>query len=290
MAISAELGEERSVELSAGVIRYRERGSGPAVVFVHGLLVNADLWRKVVPAVAAGHRCIAPDWPLGSHEVAMRPDADLSPPGVARLIAEFLEALDLDDVTIVANDTGGALTQILMTEHPERIGRVVLTPSDCFERFLPPPFQVLPRLLRVPGQTWLLGKLGQLKALHRLPVFFGLVARRPIPPEIRESYVRAVGRNAGVRRDLRLFVTSIHRRYTLAAAERLATFGKPVLLVWGTQDRLFPLALAERLAATLPDARLVTVPDSYTFVPEDQPGILSAAINDFLDTTVRSTG
>src|SRR3954453_3631883 len=91
---SEALGEARDLRLSSGTIRYRERGSGPAVVFVHGLLVNADLWRKVVPAVAAGHRCIAPDWPLGSHEVAMRPDADLSPPGVARLIAEFLEALD----------------------------------------------------------------------------------------------------------------------------------------------------------------------------------------------------
>ena len=290
MAISAELGEERTIELSAGTICYRERGSGPAVVFVHGVLANADLWRKVVPAVAARHRCLAPDWPLGSHDVPMRPGADLSPPGVVRLIAEFLDALDLDDVTIVANDTGGALTQMLMAEHPERVGRVVLTPSDCFERFFPQPFTVLPRLLRVPGQTWLLAKLMQIKALHPLPVLFGLVARRPIPLEIRESYVQAVGRSAGVRRDIRSFVTRVHHKYTLAAAARLSTFDKPVLLAWASEDRLFPVALAERLAATLPDARLVTVPDSYTFVPEDQPGILSAAINDFLDTTVGSTG
>src|SRR5262245_13938756 len=123
MAISSELGVERTVELSAGTVAYRERGEGSPVVFVHGVLVNADLWRKVVPAVSERHRCIAPDWPLGAHSRPMRAGADLSPTGVADLIAEFLAALDLEDVTIVANDTGGALTQILLTRHPERIGR-----------------------------------------------------------------------------------------------------------------------------------------------------------------------
>jgi pimeloyl-ACP methyl ester carboxylesterase len=110
MARSAELGQRRTVRLTQGVIAYRERGDGRPVVFVHGLLVNADLWRAVVPAVAdAGYRCLAPDWPLGSHELPMPPDADLSPPGLADLIGGFLEALDLSDVTLVANDTGGAL-------------------------------------------------------------------------------------------------------------------------------------------------------------------------------------
>ena len=143
MARSAELGTVREADLATARIQYRERGDGPPVVFVHGLLVNADLWRGVVPRVAeAGFRCIAPDWPLGSHEVAV-PDADLTPPGVAALIAEFLEKLDLHDVTIVANDTGGALTQILMTQHPERIARVVLTPSDSFTHFFPLLFRPL---------------------------------------------------------------------------------------------------------------------------------------------------
>jgi pimeloyl-ACP methyl ester carboxylesterase len=259
-------------------------------VFVHGLLVNADLWRKVVPAVsAAGCRCIAPDWPLGSHEVPMRPDADLSPPGIARLIADFLAALDLEDVTIVANDTGGALTQILMSKWPERIGRVVLTPSDCFEYFFPPGFAFLPRLLKLPGQTWLMARVAQIKALHRLPFVFGMVARRPIPPDIRESYVRPFGRSAAIRRDLRSFVTQVHRRHTLAAAAALSTFDKPVLLAWATEDRVFPLPFGKRLAAVLPDARLVEVADSYTFVPEDQPGVLAELITEFV-TAGRSTG
>ncbi|HEV2781084.1 MAG TPA: alpha/beta fold hydrolase [Actinophytocola sp.] len=188
VAISAELGTEHTVELTAGTIRYRERGAGPPVVFVHGLLVNADLWRKVVPAVSREHRCLAPDWPLGAHTDPMKPDADLTPPGMARLIAEFLDALDLKDVTVVANDTGGALTQLLMTRHPERIGRVVLTPSDSFQRFFPPQFNFLTRLLRVPGTTWLQTQLLRLKPLHRLPFVFGLLTRRPIPESIVDSY------------------------------------------------------------------------------------------------------
>jgi pimeloyl-ACP methyl ester carboxylesterase len=278
MAISDELGVEKTVELSAGTIRYRERGSGPAVVFVHGLLVNGDLWRDVVPAVSRGYRCLAPDWPLGSHSVPVRAGADLSPPGVASLIGEFLEALDLTDVALVANDTGGALTQILMTTNPERIGRVVLTPSDSFERFFPPPFSVLPRLLRVPGQTWLMSRVMQVKSLR--PLLFGSVARRPVPPEIADSYLRPC-LNAGIRRDLRAFVVAVHRRHTLAAASALPEFTKPVLLTWAKEEKLFP-GLGERLAAVLPNARLVEVADSYTFVPEDQPAVLAGLITEFI--------
>ncbi len=282
MARSAELGTEHSVELTAGTIRYRERGEGHPVVFVHGLLVNADLWRAVVPAIGEGYRCIAPDWPLGSHAEPMKPDADLSPPGVARLIADFLEALDLEDVTIVANDTGGALTQLLMVNHPERVGRVVLTPSDCFESFFPTIFSPLPRLLRVPGMTWVVTRLMGVKALERTPFVLGWVSKRPIDPEFVSSYTHASSTDARIRRDLRSFVTKVHRRYTLEAAGKLGGFTKPVLLAWASEDKLFPLPLARRLAQVLPDARLVEVADSYTFVPEDQPAVLAELINEFV--------
>src|SRR5919197_4044419 len=124
MARSQALGTVHEVDLQVGRIRYRERGQGPPVVFVHGLLVNADLWRAVVtPLAEAGFRCIAPDWPLGAHQLPV-PDADLSPPGVAALLAAFLERLDLAEVIVVANDTGGAITQLLMTQLPDRLGRV----------------------------------------------------------------------------------------------------------------------------------------------------------------------
>jgi pimeloyl-ACP methyl ester carboxylesterase len=250
-------------------------------VFVHGLLVNAGLWRNVVPTVAgAGFRCLAPDWPLGAHELPV-PDADLSPPGVADLVAAFLDQLDLRGVTIVANDTGGAITQLLMTRHPERIARVVLTPCDSFERFLPPPFSVLPAAARIPGAVPALVQSMRIRALHRLPIAFGWVAKRPVPAEVIDSYLRPARESAAVRADLRRFVRGVHRRYTLAAAERLPGFTAPVLLAWAEEDKLFPVALARRLADLLPDATLTMIADSYTFVPEDQPARLSTLIVDF---------
>ena len=161
------------------------------MVFVHGLLVNADLWQYVVAeAAAAGARCLAVDWPLGAHRIAV-PHADLSPVGVADLIADFLEVLGLENVTLVANDTGGALTQILLTRHPERVGRVVLTPSDSFERFFPPVFAPLPLLARVPGLAKVMLQTMRLRALQRLPFTFGWLTKRPLPAATVQGVVGA---------------------------------------------------------------------------------------------------
>ncbi|MCI3273629.1 alpha/beta fold hydrolase [Streptomyces cylindrosporus] len=285
MAHSEDLGVARTVHLPQGVIAYRERGDGPPVLFVHGLLVNADLWRHVVPAVAnAGYRCLAPDWPLGSHEHPMNPRADLSPPALAALVADFLAALDLTDVTVVANDTGGALVQIMMARHPERIGRVVLTDCDSLERFFPPLFAYLPVLARLPGSGWLIAQFLRPRMLRRLPFAFGLLSKAPIPAEVMDSYLRPARRHAGVRRDLRRFLTGVHCRHTLAAAESFPSFDRPVLLAWAEDDRLFPLSLAHRLAALLPHARLAPVADSRTFMPEDQPAALADLIAAFAQT------
>src|SRR5919198_4900561 len=281
MARSQALGTVHEVDLPGGRIRYHQRGQGPPVVFVHGLLVNADLWRAVVPPVAqAGYRCIAPDWPLGSHEVAV-PDADLSPSGVADLVAAFLERLDLSDVTLVANDTGGAITQLLMTRQSERVGRVVLTPSDSLERFFPPLFAPLPVLARVPGAMWALAQLLRARPAQRLPFTFGWVAKRRIPPDILDSYLLPSRRDPAIRADLRRFLRGVHRRHTLAAARSLPAFTKPVLLAWAEDDRLFPVELARRLAALLPGSTLVTVDDCYTFIPEDRPDVLARLVIDF---------
>jgi pimeloyl-ACP methyl ester carboxylesterase len=281
MARSLALGQLHEIDLPSATLRYRERGEGPPVVLVHGLLVNADLWRNVTPALSAGgFRCLAPDWPLGSHDVPV-PRADLSPPGVANLVADFLDALDLHDVTVVANDTGGAIAQLLMVQRPRRIGRVVLTPSDSFERFFPPPFTFLPRLARIPGAVWLLVQSLRLRALHRLPIAFGWVTKRPIEPGVADSYLEPSRRVAAIRRDLARFLVGVHNRHTLAAARELPRFTKPVLLAWATEDRLFPMALARRLAATLPNATLVPIEDSYTFIPEDQPAQLARLIVEF---------
>ena len=290
MARSDSLGQSHTVQLPHGVIGYREVGRGPAVVFVHGLLVNADLWREVVPVVAAaGYRCLAPDWPLGSHEYPMRRGADLSPPGIAGMIADFLAALDLADVTLVANDTGGALVQILMAHRSDRVGRVVLASCDGLERFFPPLFRFLPVAAHLPGSAWLLTQVLRLRPLQRLPIAYGWLSHRRIPPDIMESYLLPARRSAGIRRDLRGFLQQVHRRHTLAAAQSFGSFDRPVLLAWAQDDRLFPMSLARRLAVLLPDARLAPVANSRTFIPEDQPTALATLVTDFAGNTLRQS-
>lgn len=281
MTHSTALGTPKEIELPGGRIRYHETGEGPPVVFVHGLLVNANLWRGVVPLVAAGgYRCLAPDWPLGAHTIPV-PDADLSPEGLADLIAAFLERLDLTGVTLVANDTGGALAQVLLARTPSRVARVVLASVDCYDRFPPPAFATLPLLARVPGSVRPLTELLRVRALHRLPFTFGWVSKHPLPADIADGYLGPSRHSGAVRHDLRRFLAGLHRRHTRAAAERFPHITTPVLLAWAREDRLFPAALAERLAADLPNATLRWVDDSYTFVPEDQPELLASLILEF---------
>lgn len=278
------LGTPRDITLARAALRCYESGpaDGPPVVFVHGVLANADLWQHVVPlAAAAGLRCLAVDWPLGSHELPA-PDADLTPPGVADLVAELLEVLDLRDVTVVGNDSGGAITQILMTRHPERIGRVVLTPSDSFERFFPPLFAALPILARVPGLAWVLTQSLRARWAQRLPIAYGRLTKTPMADEVVDSFLMPSREHRAIRHDLRRFLKGVHRRHTLAAAERLSTFERPVLLAWAKEDRVFPISLAERLAALLPDATIVPVDDSLTFLPLDQPKVLADLLVDFV--------
>lgn len=283
MSLSMNLGEHRTVRLPQGTIHYRERGRGAPIVFVHGVLVNGDLWRDVVPRLAAGFRCVTPDWPLGAHEEPMAPTAELSTPGVAALVADFLEALDLRDVTLVGNDTGGAVCQVLVTTRPERIGRLVLTSCDAFERYPPPPFDfLLAWLPRVPGAIWAASQLtARSRFARRQPTGFGLVVRRELDDELARSFTGPAAASAGVRADIARLLGGISPAHTLAAAERLPAFDRPVLLAWGGDDRLFPLSLAERLAARFPNARLEVVPGARTFVPLDEPARLASLIADF---------
>ncbi|MCW2856300.1 MAG: putative oxidoreductase [Marmoricola sp.] len=286
----ATLGRGRVLDLGSGRVQLFENGpaDGRVIVFVQGLLVNADVWRDVVPGLAAGGaRCITVDWPLGAHAIAM-PEADLTPTGVADLIAELLERLDLDDVTIVANDTGGALTQIMLTRRPERVGRVVLTPSDSFEYFFPLMFRPLTWFARIPGAVWLIGQSLRLRFAQRLPMAYGWLSTKRLPDELVDSFMAPMLTSRAVRRDLARFLSSVHRRYTLAAAEALPAFERPVLLAWGTEDRFFPMSLAERLAAILPDARIVPVADAATLVPVDQPEILVGLVAEFIGLDART--
>lgn len=274
--------QRKEIQLDSGKVRYREAGSGPPLVFVHGYLVDGRLWDGVVDRLADRFRCLAPDWPIGAQQVAMDPGADLTPPGVAATIDDFLAKLGLEDVTIVGNDSGGAMSQVLVTRHPQRIGRLVLTNCDTHENFPPGIFKHLPTLANLPGGM----------ALIALPFRSGAIARRafkpftktPIAPELIASWMRPAQTDPAVKRDLKKVTVGMHRRYTLEAAEKLRDSQLPILLTWAPGDKFFPISYAERLASEAPNAELVRIPDSATFVPLDQPQRLSEEIARFAGT------
>jgi pimeloyl-ACP methyl ester carboxylesterase len=271
--------QRREIELPAGTVRYREAGEGKPIVFVHGYLVDGRLWDGVVDALSDRCRCLAPDWPIGAQQVAMRPDADLSPYGVAAIIASFLEALDLHDVTIVGNDSGGAMSQVLVTRHPERIGRLVLTNCDTHDNFPPGIFKAMPPIARLPGGMTLLSAPFRIPALARAA--FKPFSKRPIPPDLVASWMRPALHDPGVKHDARKVTAGMDKRYTLEAAEKLQRSELPVLLTWAPGDRFFPIKYAERLQGEVSNARLVEIPDAATFVPLDQPQLLANEIAAF---------
>ncbi len=273
---------EHQVSLGPGTIHYRDSGSGQPIVFVHGLLVNGTLWRKVVPLLDDRFRCIVPDWPLGAHPVAMRAEADLTPSGLACIVHDFLVALDLADVTLVGNDTGGALCQIVATEHPDRLARLVLTPADAFKNFLPPMFRPLQWAARVPGLLTLTLQSLRFRRLRNLPIALGWLTKRPVDDSVVQGWVRPFLSDRRVRRDTGKVLRGISSRFTVTAAQKLSRFDRPTLIAWAPEDRFFPLTHARRLAALIPNAQLELIEDSYTFVPEDQPAVLAELIADFL--------
>jgi pimeloyl-ACP methyl ester carboxylesterase len=268
-------------KLPQGTIHYRETGAGLPIVFAHGLLVDGRLWRKVTPLLEERFRCIVPDLPLGSHITPMNPDADLSPPGLARLIADFLEVLELENVVLVANDTGGAISQITAANHPARIGRLVLTNCDAFENFPPPAFRPLQWAARVPGMLTGLLQGMRFAPMRRLPIAYGWLIKRDFASAPTREWVDPYLSQRAVRRDTVKVLKGIDPRHTLEAAEKLRHFERPVMLAWAVQDRFFKLSFAERLAATIPGASLERIEDAYTFVSEDQPERLAELIARF---------
>ena len=273
------------IELSAGTIEYEDTGGdGPAIVLLAGLLMDASLWDDVVARLSGDRRCVAPTLPLGAHRHPMRADADLSPRGIARLVSEFLERLDLDDVTLVGNDTGGAIVQLIVGEQPARIGRIVLVSCEAFDNF-PPGLtgktlvatgKLPPRLFGLAMQPL------RLRPLRRLPITFGWLTRRG--DAVVARWLTPVLTQREIRRDTVRVLREIaaDRRLLLDAAERLSSFDRPALIAWAAEDRVMPPAHGRRLADILPHGRLIEIADSYTLVPLDQPAALADAIEQFV--------
>lgn len=264
-----------TVTLSHGTVDYRVAGPPDAarpVVFVHGFLVDGALWAGTAAALARhGVRSYAPTWPLGSHTIAMAADADQSPRGVARTVIEFLEALDLEDVTLVGNDSGGAISQFVVDTDASRVGRLVLTNCDAFDQFPPAPFDRLFRLLRTPRRVRLALAPMRLRVVRHSALGFGMLVDRPLPADVTARWVAPCLDDPDVRRDTVAFLRAVDPGELVDVASRLSGFAKPVLLVWGSADRFFRVDLARRLVEVFPDARLVEIAGGRTFLPLDEP-------------------
>ena len=276
-----ELGPARTLDLGGGRrIRAHATGDGPPIVFVHGALVNASLWRKVVPRLD-GFTRLTLDLPLGSHLEPMPKDAGFSSTALADLINDAIEKLDVGGATVVANDTGGGLTQIAAARRPGTIGAFVLTSCDAFENFPPRFFRIVLAPGRIPGAIPLAFGGLRLRPLRRLPIAFGWLTNGPIDRDAEDSYVLPVLSRREIRRDTRRFLNGFDRSELLDAAAKLAGWDRPALIAWSADDKVFPPAHAERLAQIIRGARLEWVEGARTFSPEDRPERLAELIGAF---------
>jgi pimeloyl-ACP methyl ester carboxylesterase len=270
------------VTLERATIEYRVLGPDdsphPPVLFVHGILVDHRLWLKVAEQLARnGFRCILPDLPLGSHTIPVDASVALTPETVAEMVHELIGALDLRDVTLVGNDTGGGLCQLLVDAHPDDVGRLVLTNCDAFEKFPPFPFNVVFAIIRGPKTIRLMSALMKSSALRRSPLGFGLLLN-PGDDALTASWVAPIGADPRIARNLVTLLRAVAQTDLIDVATRLPRFAKPVTIVWGMADRCFTPALGRRLAALFPNATMVEVPGARTFVALDDPAAVVDAI------------
>jgi len=281
------LGEARSLELAGGALDFFERGEGPALLFSHGWLANANLWRKVVDILGDEFRCLVLDLPLGSHRTPMSAGADLSPIGVAGLIATAAEQLDLRGATLVGNDSGGAYSQIALAQHGDRLGervsRLVLTSCETpYDEWPPSPFDGLPVAAGDPEALGQLLAALEDPAVRAIPAAYGLLTKHPLDAEASDSYALPASRDEGVLHDVAKAMASASTASVREAGERLIAHSDlPTLLIWSSEDEVFPLAHAERYASALRNGSLVRIEDSFSFTPEDQPAAVAAAIRLF---------
>jgi pimeloyl-ACP methyl ester carboxylesterase len=276
------------LELSTGTIDYEDTGGeGPAIVFSHGLFMDGSQWRHVVADLRTDYRCVLPTLPLGAHRHAMRPDADLSMRGIATLLGELLERLELREATLAMSDWGGP--QLLIgSRYRERIARLVICSCEAFDN-VPPKgtAKALPYIARLPGGIAAVLIPFRFDALRRLPVTYGALSKQPVPREIMDRWFGPAIAQRAVRRDVAKYVrgSAQGRRDLLAAADALSAFEGPALVAWASENRMMPREHGQRLAELLPQGRLVEIPDSYTLIMEDQPARLIACMREFLRDT-----
>lgn len=271
------------IELPFGPCDVDVSGSGPAVLLIHGVLVNASLWDPVAPVLAETHHVIAPNLPIGAHRVAAARRDLVHPEAVADALVTLLDALGIERAAVVGSDTGGAIAQLFAARHPDRLTGLALLSCDAFDHFPPTLLKPMRRPLAIGAFVDLLGWMYRFGPIRRSWLGAGLVLNHPIDEAVIAPWFDQIAGDREVRRDMAAFIRACRPALTHRAADALRTFPHPAMVAWSRGDRLFPEADAQRLAATLPDCELRWITDSRTFSMIDQPEQVLAALLPFLE-------
>jgi pimeloyl-ACP methyl ester carboxylesterase len=274
----------RSVETPSGRISYTEAGSGPVALFVHGVVLNKYLWRRQLAELSDIRRCIALDL-LAHGDTEIAPDQDVSVTANAKMLREFLDALRINQVDLIGNDSGGGISQIFAALNPGRIQTLTITNSDAHDNWPPEAFKPFVDMAIAGGLKDTLNAMLSDKAIFRSPGALGLAYEHPenVSDEDIEIYLRPHIRTEQRTRDLQRFVAAFDNQHTLAIEPQLRTLKAPTLIVWGTDDIYFPVKWAHWLAETIPGAKEpVELKDARIFFPEERAEVFNKLLRDHL--------
>jgi pimeloyl-ACP methyl ester carboxylesterase len=280
----------RKVITPSGTISYLEQGSGPAALFVHGVLLNGFMWRQQLGHLADLRRCIAVDL-LGHGDTTTAATQDVSVSANARMLAEFLDALKIDCVDLVGNDSGGGICQILAALHPERVRSLTLTDCDAHDNWPPEAFKPFVAMVAAGGLPQTLAAMLADKLIYRSPQALGPAYEKPeaVSDETIEIFLRPHLRSASRTHDLERFVNAFDSQHTVSIEGRLRQLQAPTLIVWGTDDIYFDVKWSHWLAKTIPGTKKrVELNSARIFFPEERWSEFNAELRTHWTTYART--
>ncbi|HEX7132398.1 MAG TPA: alpha/beta hydrolase [Iamia sp.] len=254
----------------------------PTVVLVHGVLVNSTVWDPIVPGLAAHHRVVRPDLPIGAHALPAEHRDRLDPETVADALAEILDGLGIDRAAVIGSDTGGAISQIFAARHPDRLSGLVLLSCDALDHFPPTILKPVVATLRIPGSIDLMSLMYRSKRMRRTFVGVGLLLTEPVDDALVDAWFDRIVADREARRDMGAFLRGCRKELTHRAADALAAQAPPVLLAWSRGDRLFPESDAEELHRRIAGSSLHYIDDARTFSQIDRPQAVLDLVVPFL--------
>jgi pimeloyl-ACP methyl ester carboxylesterase len=275
---------QHTIETPSGRIGYVEAGSGPVALFVHGVVLNKHLWRHQLAGLSDIRRCIALDL-LAHGDTEIAPDQDVSVTANAAMLRDFLDAMKIDQVDLVGNDSGGGIAQIFAARHHERVRTLTLTNCDTHDNWPPETFKPFVEMVAAGGLRDTLNTMLADKAVYRSPAALGPAYERAekVSDNDIEIYLRPLVRSEQRMRDLERFVRAFDNKHTVTIEPQLRQLKAPTLIVWGTDDVYFPVKWAHWLAETIPGAKPpVELAGARIFFPEERAETFNQLLRDHL--------